>query len=501
MSLAWNTEQLLSAPTSKGRSACTAVEYYFLSWRELYDKSILTVDRHHSSAGEWVVRGDHHFYTVTVTSRPVYRLPQQLCLSFDCFTKTVTKILSTAPQATSVVAGPPIDQVAFEFFSLLSVFAREPLLPLGIRRMDDRPITIPYHYSPPPRPIGATQPPAIGINSREFISVVKGLAQSQEANRNAALAASRLYYAALSLAGFDPAGAYVSLVCAMECLAGHHYAGEKFDFDEVEKFKPLKPTVAKVAKLSGGKALAKALKQQLVDSEYFLSQKFRKLIEEHLPESFWRIPDELYPYNSVFPTIKQSDLGGCLRDIYGARSSYVHAGKPFPPYIEFGLRDGSPLEVGSSIMELREKGRYLPPFSWFERVVHHVITEYLYRSFAPEVVRARDAELAEKVRLLAAIAKLPNNVTGALKKLTGWTARFLVYSGVIGPMAPNSEWADGAKTVERLLKSGLIDCEGRNMQGKSWLKDRFVGEVVGEYFFGIERNPFRGNELLDYKKP
>ena len=32
-----------------------SVEYHLLSWRELYDKPILTADRHSSSAGEWVI--------------------------------------------------------------------------------------------------------------------------------------------------------------------------------------------------------------------------------------------------------------------------------------------------------------------------------------------------------------------------------------------------------------------------------------------------------------
>ena len=82
MSLAWNTEQLLNAAAGKPVPDHTAVEYHFLSWRELYDKSIISPDRHHSSAGEWVLRGDRHFYTVTLTSRPYYALPQHLCLSF-----------------------------------------------------------------------------------------------------------------------------------------------------------------------------------------------------------------------------------------------------------------------------------------------------------------------------------------------------------------------------------------------------------------------------------
>jgi hypothetical protein len=278
MSLAWNTEQLLNALAGKTVPARTAVEYHFLSWRELYDKSILSADGHHSSAGEWVLRGDRHFYTVNVTSRPCYSLPQHLCLSFDCFTKTDT-------EKNWTMSGPPIDKVASELITLLSVFAREPLLPLGLRRQDDRPLTIPYHYSPPPRTIGATPPPPVGINSPEFVSIIKGFAQAPQGTRDAIVAASRFYYGALSLTGFDPAGAYVSLVYAIECLAGHHYGDMKFNFDDVEKFKPLKSTLESVARLRRGKPLAEEMKAKLIASEQFLFQKFKKFIADHLSKS------------------------------------------------------------------------------------------------------------------------------------------------------------------------------------------------------------------------
>jgi hypothetical protein len=487
MSLAWNTEQLLNAAAGKKTPDCTAVEYHFTSGRELYDKAIISADRLHSSAGEWVLLGDRHFYTVTVMSRPYYELPQHLCLSFDCFSKIDT-------EKNWTVAGPPIDKVVFELITLLSVFAREPLLPLGVQRLNDRAVTIPYHYTPPPR-AGVTPAPAIGIDSREFASIIKGFAYAPEATRNAITAAARFYYGAMSLVGFDPAGAYVSLVCATECLAGHHYGDAKFDFNEVQKFKPLKSTLENIASLKDGKPLADEMKEKLIASEYFLFQKFKKFILEHLPKAFWSIPDSLYPYNSIFPAIPEEKLGGCLRDVYDARSSYVHAGSPFPPYIEFGIRDRAPIEANITIMELLGKERYLPPLSWLERLTQLVLLEYLRRSCAPELVKARDAKAAEKERLLMVIKELPSNATKSLEKLTRWTSAFLGLS-VINPLAPNKEWSDEAKTVELLLEKGLIGGEGKGLQGKSWLKNRFVGEVVGEHFFGPAKNPFRDNELL-----
>ena len=125
MALIWNTRQLISSASRSEPSRPTPVEFHFLSHRELYDSTIVTVDRHHSSAGEWVVRGDHH------STRPVYVLPQELCLSFDCFSKT-------EEIGNSKRSGPPIDDVALEFGALLSLLVREPLAPLGTRRIDGK---------------------------------------------------------------------------------------------------------------------------------------------------------------------------------------------------------------------------------------------------------------------------------------------------------------------------------------------------------------------------
>ena len=49
--------------------------------------------------------------------------------------------------------------------------------------------------------------------------------------------------------------------------------------------------------------------------------------------------------NSVPPLIKKANLAWCSKQIYGAHSKYVHAGKPFPARIGLGLRARVPGEV------------------------------------------------------------------------------------------------------------------------------------------------------------
>jgi hypothetical protein len=186
MDLASNTRRLLEQASTADSAESTRVEYHLLSWRELYDKSIITADRYSSDAARWVIRGGKGFYTVTVVSRPYYALPQELCLSFNCF---MQKIEKTDPGI--FVSWLPTEEVALEFSVLLSVFAREPLVPLGLRREDDQPIVSVTHKIYPPRIDRVSVPVPFGISSPEFISVISGLAQASDELIQAILGAAK----------------------------------------------------------------------------------------------------------------------------------------------------------------------------------------------------------------------------------------------------------------------------------------------------------------------
>jgi hypothetical protein len=119
----------------------------------------------------------------------------------------------------------------------------------------------------------------------------------------------------------------------------------------------------------------------------------------------------------------------------------------------------------------------------------------MQRSLAPDLAQAELSRLAEQERGLNVISGFPSNVQDSLRKLVYWTARFLGVA-VINPQAPNSEWADSPETVAILKEAEIIGGEGDGLNGSSWLKDREIGEIAGEFVFGVAKNPFRGNELL-----
>jgi hypothetical protein len=495
VSLAWNTSQLLGAGGDSPTGERIPIEYHLLTGRELYDAKIISADRYSSGAAEWVFRGAPNFYSVSVVTRPFYSLPQELCLSFDCFSRTLE---GQNIENRVIITGPPTDEVAFEFAALLSLFAREPIGLLGSRRIRNRPIFSRYPYEPPPREFGGARPPACPIDSVELTAIIRGLGQStNQATIDAALAATKLYYAGLSIARFDPSIAYVSLVSAIECLAGYHYRKHQFAFHDVGESEGLSLTLDKLSVLAGGNSLVEQLKNKLTKRENFSTKKFYFLVADFLPDDFWTTPDDLYQVPSLGSPDSKAGLGKALKAVYTARSKYVHAGTPFPAHVEFGLNKSVPVQVAMASLDIPRNGtkKTVPAFIWFERVTHLVIKEYLRRSFAPEIVQAREENAEEKARIHDVIRNLANNIRESLRKLTSWTRPFLGMA-IINPFAPNKEWADEEATVIALRDSGLIGTTDPAITGASWLKNREVGEAVGEFFFGAAANPFRGNDLL-----
>lgn len=488
MALVWNTQQLLSKMDDK-LAERSSVEFHFLSRRELYDGCIKTADRHHSSAGEWVVLGDSHWYTVSVMTRPVYALPQELCLSFDCFAKTEKFGISTW-------SGPPIDEVAIEFGTLLSLLVREPLVPLGIRRWDGKPIKFDNGRAQISRPRPANAAPAAGINSVHLRSILIGLANGPSKNADAILASCKLYHAALSLSSYDVSTAYFSLVAALECLSGHHFNDRVFNFDREEKFRALRKTMYQIASyLSPNNNLIDKFKCEMLRGEHFVWQKFRDFIDEFLPETFWR-PDELYPNGHFTPAVEKKDLRRFLGEIYNARSKFAHSGKPFPPYVEGGIADRVNSKAALQSVDLATSGstKFVPAFGWFERLTHSVLVEYLYRIIAPQLAEKRTAKERSNRALLESVRNFPDNATKSLASLANLTAK--VYDSYhLVPIFDNRVWAADEESIRVLALAGIINTNDPLLDGRSSINIDVL-KVVGEFFFGCDQNPFAGDAPL-----
>jgi hypothetical protein len=483
MSLAWNTKRLVEAP-----AAAQKVEYHLLSGRRLRDGAIISADPDHSSAGEWVVHNGP--YAVSVLNRPTAALPQQLCLSFECHRR---KVGDAGIAIASYHA--PIDEVAFDFAVLLSLYVRHPVALLGVRRCDDKPIILNYHYDLPRPPVPLDSLPECAVNTAEMNAIIDGIGRSEDDDRiEAVFGAMRLYYSAIGSAHFDPSGAYGSLVAALETLASHHYKGKTFSFSELGKFDSIRPILDSLRRLTGTSELVAELEKKLAKNESAVARKLRMFVAEFLPDEFWTSPDELRQVASAHEKIGKDELGKRLNAVYRARSGRTHTGSSFPPHTEFGTSEWVPFHVVTALLDPNADKR-VPSFGWFERMTQMVTTEYLRRSFAPSVVARRAGRSEEKARLLGVIGALEPDSKQSLQRLVAWTVRFVNLT-VINPMAPNPEWATGPASVQILKDFGIIGTSGDATSGKSWLKNRDVGEAVGEFFYGSMTNPFRDNEIL-----
>jgi len=392
-------------------------------------------------------------------------------------------------------SGAPVDEVAFDFAVLLSLFVRHPVTLLGVRRLDDRPVILNYHYDLPRPPLPMHRPPDCAVNTMEMNAIIDGIGESENSERiDAASAAMKLYYSAMCSAHFNPSGAYGSLVVALETLAAHHYAGKRFSFSELRKFDSIRPILDELRNLPNARELVDELERKLANLESSVGRKFRMFVSEFLPEEFWSSPDELRQSASLPEQIRRDELDRRLVAVYRARSGGTHAGSSFPAHTEFGTSDWVPLRVMTALLD-RGDDRTVPSFGWFERMTQKVIMEYLRHSFAPSLVALRSGKSEERARLLGVIEALEPMTKDSLKKLTAWTARFITFA-VINPMAPNSEWADGPASVRSLKDLGLIGTSSDLTSGKSWLRNRDVGEAIGEFFYGAIASPFRENEIL-----
>jgi hypothetical protein len=258
------------------------------------------------------------------------------------------------------------------------------------------------------------------------------------------------------------------------------------------KYDPIRPTLDKLRSLSGTSQLVEELEQTLAKNESAVSRKLRMFVAEFLPDEFWTSPDELRQGGSV-EQIRRDELDKRLKAVYRARSGRAHAGSSFPGHTEFGTSDRVPIHVVAALLD-QGTDRTVPSCGWFERMTQMVITEYLRNSFAPLVVASRSGRSAEKARLLEVIGALEPAAKESLQRLA-WTAQFVNFA-LINPMAPNSEWAGGPASVLSLKDRGIIGTSGDATSGASWLKNRDVGEAVGELFYGAMTNPFLDTHIL-----
>jgi len=481
--LAWNTQKLLEKENNETFEEGQPVEYHFLSNRTLYDCSIEGQD-----VGKWVVFGNRSWYTVETINWPHETLPQELCLSFDCFRRAEEIGVGTT-------VGPEIDEIAIELGALLSLLSREPIIPLGIRRIDDTPVRMDASQSYYLQREQNSIHTCCGINSKDLRDILEGIANGQDDNTSAIISATKLYHSAILLSNYDTSTAYLSLVSAIECLAGHYLRDYSPAFHEIEKFRHSNNIIEEISSQINDATLIDKLKRELRKNEHFSRYKFRSFIENFLPSEFWE-PDDLYPEGcSGMPAIAEPDLKRFLMKIYDARSKFAHEGQPFPAYVSRRAIDKvTPKQLLQSVSLDNEKP-FVPVFPWFERLTNFALREYLIRVIAPSLNDKRQKRYQYKEKIMVDVQHLPKSAQDSLRRLLEWYEK-LLFHRVVGPRARNADWAVDEHSIGILKSKGLIVGNGETMDGDAIIMNREIAEAAGEFFYGPAKNPFKGNTLF-----
>jgi len=183
--------------------------------------------------------------------------------------------------------------------------------------------------------------------------------------------AARQYKTALELIEKRPETAYLALVSVVETLAGIALA--RYEPEVTEQIKT-KANVAKRARrlgLSGQQANELAL-EAAKDSKWS-KRKFVKFCTDYCPVSELSADDPVFIVpNFLKPA--DSDFEDCIKRIYDARSTNLHAAVPFPPGVGIGT---SPM-LRMRDLPIHPLGKLeLPPATWFERVVSIAARKFL----------------------------------------------------------------------------------------------------------------------------
>lgn len=117
---------------------------------------------------------------------------------------------------------------------------------------------------------------------------------------------------------------------------------------------------------------ADALAIAACKSEPWAGRKFREFFAKYAPADVCE-PDEVFPVADGWE-LKHEDLEKVLRAIYDARSKHLHEGKPFPEWI---AREATIAMPASWYPLPANPSKYVPPVTWFERVVSSAVNSFL----------------------------------------------------------------------------------------------------------------------------
>ncbi len=201
---------------------------------------------------------------------------------------------------------------------------------------------------------------------REGLELARGLDDSLH---QSFILAARLYQQALELVEVRPDWAYLNLVSAVETLLPHHEPTMK------QSLKNWDSELAGLTAQIPDAKLREAIEDRILEGK-FVARRFVDFVVTHTEPTFWELPNR-----PASGEIKPDELPELLRRIYKQRSRTLHDGEPFPPYAcEPPLMNEEVPRHMITIGERKwEASECIPNVQFFERLVNHVLLNFLRR--------------------------------------------------------------------------------------------------------------------------
>lgn len=326
-------------------------------------------------------------FALYVVSRPFDRFPQELCLRLG-----LNWIMEHQPGGGSIGSSPPYDELVEDICAVLTLLSRRLVIPAFEARVlfsrdreDMRADSFRYDVPSPILGLGNVgsrglrlsrserkdgtvtivehTPPALRVDSGALERAFLSLSQGQHAS--GIIQAARAYSSALQLILVRPEVAYQLLISAVETLASGVFSDYRPSRDDMIERKHSVASKAKSFGLSAEQADDLALEACKDDS--WAGRKFKEFFRKYSSEETWE-PDDMFPLAEGWEP-ERKDIGRVLSAIYTARSKHLHEGKEFPEWIAHQAT----VAVPGSFYSLPGPAEYVPPVTWFERLVSSAI--------------------------------------------------------------------------------------------------------------------------------
>ncbi len=255
--------------------------------------------------------------------------------------------------------------VASELIALASVFLRRRLRLGPMVRLDDSPIYIPE------LPGQIDQQLTLGeSNFARLEGWFESVRKLDPDLHFPLILAAKFYHQAVELIEGKPDLAYLLLVSAIEVLS-NEYEVEPPSLSEIDQ--GLANSVARIE----DPELRQEIEGRIVRRR-LIARRFVAFIGDHVDVSFWQVEGR-----PIHGRVEPEQLPNLMKRVYDQRSRTLHDGEPFPPYIFHPAPMNGEMPVGLSLIvgeKTWEIEDFIPTPSFFERLVNHVLKNFVTRN-------------------------------------------------------------------------------------------------------------------------